>query len=142
MKILLLAVLFVLPPASGFAQTDSTSAELQALHAKWFKAFDAGDGQAMDQMEVPNLVLVMPTGMVWTKNGPHAGTQQKHEPMPQRTYTDIVVRRFADTAVLTGTVTTTAGTDMDKAGTTVVFVRSSGKWLVASAQWTPAESAK
>ena len=142
MKILLLAALIVVFPGSGFAQTDSTSAELQALHAQWFKAFDAGDGQAMDLMEVPNLVIVMPNGMVWSKDGPRAGTQQKHDPMPQRSYSDIVVRRFGDTAVLTGTVTSTAGGDVDKAATTVVFVRSSGKWRVASAQWTPAESRK
>ena len=142
MRILILAALIGLAPASGFAQTDSTSAALQALHAQWFKAFDTGDGKAMDSMEVPNLVLVMPNGMVWTKEAPRAGTQQKLDPMPQRTVTDIVVRRFAETAVLTGTVTSTVGTDVDKAATTVVFVRASGKWLVASAQWTPVESSK
>jgi hypothetical protein len=142
MKILMVAALFVLSTAPGFAQTDSTSAELQALHAKWFKAFDTGDGLEMDQMEVPNLVLVMPTGMLWTKGGPRAGTQQKHDPIPQRTLADVTVRRFGETAVLTGTVTTTAGTEVDKAATTVVFVRSSGTWRVASAQWTPVESRK
>ena len=63
MRILVLTALIVLSPVGAFAQTDSTSAELQALHAQWFKAFDAGDGQAMDQMEVPSLVLVMPNGM-------------------------------------------------------------------------------
>jgi ketosteroid isomerase-like protein len=142
MRILVLSALIVLSPVGAFAQTDSTSAELQALHAQWFKAFDAGDGQAMDQMEVPNLVLIMPNGMVWTKDAPRAGTQQKHDPMPQRTVTDVIVRRFGETAVLTGTVTTTVGGDVDKAATTVVFVRSSGNWHVASAQWTPAESRK
>ena len=141
MKILLLAAVIVVSSVNAFAQTDSTSAELQALHAQWFKAFDAGDGQAMDLMEVPNLVIVMPNGMVWTKDGPRAGTQQKRDSMPQRAFTDIIVRSFGETAVLTGTVTSTVG-DVDKAATTVVFVRSSGKWRVVSAQWTPVESRK
>ena len=74
MKMLVLAALTVLWPvfvgpsvslgvAGALAQTTSSglSGELEALHAQWFKAFDAGDGAAMDQMEVDNLVLVMPT---------------------------------------------------------------------------------
>ena len=142
MKILLLAAVIVVSSVNAFAQTDSTSADLQALHAQWFKAFDAGDGQAMDLMEVPNLVIIMPNGMVWTKDGPRAGTQQKRDPMPQRSFADVIVRSFGETAVLTGTVMTTVGGDVDKAATTVVFVRSSGKWRVASAQWTPVDSRK
>jgi hypothetical protein len=53
-----------------------------------------------------------------------------------------VVRQFGDSAILTGTVTSTLGQETDKAGTTVVFVRPAGKWLIASAQWTPVEAAK
>ena len=32
--------------------------ELETLHAKWFRAFDCGDGTTMDQMEVGQLVLI------------------------------------------------------------------------------------
>jgi ketosteroid isomerase-like protein len=118
------------------------SGELEALHAKWFKAFDGGDGAAMDQMEVDNLVLVMPTGATWTKDGPRAGKQPKRDPSVQRTLSDVVVRQFGDSAILTGTVTSKSATETDKDGTTVVFVRRDGKWLIASAQWTPVEAAK
>jgi len=29
--------------------------ELEALHAKWMKAFDSGEGATMDQIEMDNL---------------------------------------------------------------------------------------
>ena len=45
----------------------SLRSELEALHAKWFRAFDGGDGATMDQIEVDKLVLVMPTGFIWAK---------------------------------------------------------------------------
>ena len=147
MKMLVLAVLTVLCPvfvADALAQTTSSglSGDLEALHAKWFKAFDGGDGAAMDQMEVDNLVLVMPTGATWTKDGPRAGKQPKRDPSVQRTLSDVVVRQFGESAILTGTVTSKSATETDKDGTTVVFVRRDGKWLIASAQWTPVEAAK
>src|SRR5436853_6792192 len=59
--------------------------ELEALHAKWFKAFDIGDGATMDQMEMDNLVLVMPNGDIWRKPGPRAGKQRKLDPHSERT---------------------------------------------------------
>ncbi len=160
MKIHLLAVLtvlclifvgpspiFVRPSfSSGIAIAQSSnsalSAELEALHAKWFKAFDAGDGATMDQMEVENLVIVMPTGVTWSKDGPRAGKQSKRDPSMQHTLSDVVVRQFGDSAILTGTVTSKTATETDKDGTTVVFVRRGGKWLIASAQWTPVEVSK
>lgn len=132
--------------SSGTALAQSTSSglstELEALHAKWFKAFDGGDGAAMDQMEVENLVLVLPAGATWVKEGPRAGKQPKRDPSTQHTLSDVVVRQFGDSAILTGTVTSKTATETDKAGTTVVFVRRAGKWLIASAQWTPVEASK
>jgi hypothetical protein len=47
--------------------------ELEALHAKWFEAFDSGDGVTMDQMEMDNLALVMPVGFIWSKTEPKSG---------------------------------------------------------------------
>ena len=160
MKIHLLAVLTVLGVifvgpspifvgpsfSSGIAIAQSSNsalgAELEALHAKWFKAFDAGDGATMDQMEVENLALVLPNGMTWAKDSPRAGKQPKRDPSEQHTLSDVVVRQFGESAILTGTVTSKTATDTDKAGTTVVFVRRGGKWLIASAQWTPVEVSK
>jgi hypothetical protein len=53
--------------------------ELESLHAQWFKAFDGGDGAPMDQMEMNNLTLVMPGGLVWPKTEARAVVQKKLE---------------------------------------------------------------
>ena len=116
--------------------------ELQALHAQWFKAFDGGDGATMDKMEIEKLVLVMPTGFVWTKTAPRAGEQQKQKTESERTLSDVSVRRFKDTAILTGILTSKSKDDNSKEATTVVFVQNAGTWKIASAQWTTVESKK
>jgi hypothetical protein len=71
--------------------------ELEALHAKWFKAFDSGDGATMDQMEMDNLTLVMPGGFIWPKTTARAESQQKRDSQTERTLSDVSVRRFGDT---------------------------------------------
>ena len=116
--------------------------ELEALHAKWFKAFDGGDGATMDQMEMDNLVLVMPGGFIWPKTKARAESQQKHDSQPERTLGDVSVRRFGNTAILTGVLTTKSDKENSKDATTILFVQSSGKWKIASAQWTPVTTAK
>ena len=111
-------------------------ADLEALHAKWFKAFDSGDGATMDQIEVDKLILVMPNGYIWTKTTPRAGEQPKRNPDTERALSNVSVRRFGDTAILTGILTTKSPGDNSQEATTVVFVMSSGKWKIVSAQWT------
>lgn len=125
---------------TAHSDTPRSAAELQALHAAWFDAFDRGEGAKMDQMEMPNLTLVMPDGMVWKKTEPRAKTEKARSPDTQRTLTDVTVREFGDTALLTGTLVTKDLKDpkqSDSNATTVVFVKNDGKWKVASAQWTP-----
>ena len=111
--------------------------DLEALHAKWFKAFDGGDGATMDQIEVDKLVLVMPTGLIWAKTKARAGEQLKRDPQSERALSAMAVRQFGDTAILTGILTTKSGKENSQEATTVVFVKTSGKWKIASSQWTP-----
>jgi ketosteroid isomerase-like protein len=114
--------------------------ELETLHAKWFRAYDSGDGATMDQMEVDKLVLVMPSGFRWTKTKTRSSQKAAAHPKTERTLTDVSVQRFGDTAILTGILATKSPEENSKDATTVVFVRSSGTWKVASAQWTPITS--
>lgn len=116
--------------------------ELETVHAKWFKAFDGGDGATMDQMEMDNLTLVLPGGEVWSKTAPRDGKQPKLDPQTVRALSDVSVRRYGDTAILTGILTTKSASENSQDGTTVVFVQSSGKWKIASAQWTPVAATK
>ena len=106
--------------------------DLEALHAKWFKAFDGGDAATMDQIEVDKLVLIMPTGLIWTKTKPRAGEQLKRDPQTERAVSAVSVRRFGDTAILTGILTTKSGKENAQEATTVVFVKNAGKWKIAS----------
>lgn len=87
----------------------------------------------MDQLETPTLVLVMPNGEIWHKT-PRAGKQKAAH--NEHSLEDASVRQFGDTAILTGILVTRANSSATKQATTVVFVRSSGKWKIASAQWT------
>ena len=127
-------------PLIGQGTDAKLRSELETLHATWLKAFDSGEGATMDQMEMDNLVLVMPLGSIWTKTTARAGTQAKRDSQTERMLSDVSVRRFGDTAVLTGILTTKSAKENSKDATTVVFVQSSGKWKIASAQWTPVAS--
>jgi hypothetical protein len=144
MRSLLLIALTVVFAIAGFGQTapSALQSELQDLHAKWFKAYDDGDGVTMDQMEMDNLVLVMPTGEVWTKTKPRGTSEPKLDPTARHTLSDVLVRRFGNTAVLTGTITSQSKQENTKVATTVVFVGSPQHWKIASAQWTPVSGTK
>jgi ketosteroid isomerase-like protein len=134
--VIFLTVLCSIPLVAQGADAN-LAADLEALHAQWFKAFDSGDGATMDQIEVDNLILVMPTGSLWTKTTARAGKQTKLDPKTERALSNVSVRRFGDTAILTGILTTKSAKESSQDATTVVFVRTSGKWKISSAQWSP-----
>jgi ketosteroid isomerase-like protein len=123
-------------PVAALAQTDTPdiSKTIERLHEQWFAAFDKGDGAAMDRMEVPNLVLVFQDGMIWQKKGPRAG-KQKPTNVTSRTLSKVQVRRYADTAILTGLLTNKDQETEETIPTTVVWVKRNNSWLVTSAQW-------
>jgi hypothetical protein len=96
----------------------------------------------MEQMERDDVVIVMPEGSLFRKTTPRAGKQRKLDPQTGRVLSDVSVRRFGDTAVLTGVLTTKSAKENSKDATTVVFVQSSGRRKIASAQWTPVAMAR
>jgi len=144
MRFAMVILFILLCPTILMAQgADATlRSDLEALHAKWFKAFDGGDGATMDQMEMDKLMLVMPTGFIWTKTTARGSEQPKRDSHTERRLNEVSVRRFGDTAILTGILTTKSQKENSRDATTVVFVRSSGKWKIASAQWSPVEDKK
>jgi len=114
--------------------------EIQRLTQDWYTAFSKGDGAAMDQMEVPNLVLINArgTGDIWHKDGPRAG---KQEPIATvYTVGQSEVRQFGNTAILTGSIARKEGDKSAEVSETVVWIRVNNKWLVSSAQWTDVAS--
>ena len=131
-----LSLLIGLGSISAGQSDQALQTELVRLHTEWFAAFDRGDGAAMDRLEVPNFQAVFPDGRVFRKAKPRAGNQRPTD-FTSRTLSDVDVRRFGDTAILTGTVSAEPSmfSSPDRSGTTVVFVRESGSWRIASAQW-------
>jgi hypothetical protein len=114
-------------PLAAQSTYASLESELSAIHAKWFKAFDVGDGATMDQVEVEKLVLIMPNGYVWNKTKPRAGEQQKSHSPTEYSLISAAVRRFGDTAILTGIVTSKSAEETSQEATTAVFLREAGK---------------
>ena len=131
-------LLFTVLCPAVFAQTAAPGlqAELENLHAKWFKAYDNGDGVTMDHLEMDNLVLVMPTGAVWAKTKPRGTSEPKLDPQTKHIMSNVSVRKFGDTAILTGTLVNESTREKTQEATTVIFVRNAGQWKIASAQWT------
>jgi hypothetical protein len=134
--IVLLALLWSIPLTAQDSEAGLRK-ELEALHAKWFKAFDWHDVVTMNQIEMKNLILVMPDGaIIALQDKPRSGSPLKADPGIERTLSSVSVRRFGNTAVLTGILTTKSPKDTSQDATTIVFVEYSGSWKIASAQWT------
>ena len=133
---IILVFLFCLMPLIAQSVDANLQSELAALHGKWFRAFFSGDGDTMAQIQMDNPILVMPTGAIWTKMKARRGEQQENA-QTDLTLTDVSVQRFGDTAIFIGILTSKSPKENSKNATTVVFVQSSGKWKIASVQWTP-----
>ena len=133
MRLLTALVLLVCAYSSPARDVDyALLNQLKAIHTQWFKAFDSGNGLAMDRIEMPNLILVFPDGAIWNKK-PRAGQQEAAK--AEHYLENASIRQFGDAAVLTGILVTRKGITSREA-TTVVFVKHKGSWKIASAQWT------
>ena len=87
--------------------------------------------------QVPNFVFVNPDGKgtIFRKSGSRVGKVRPQPAVVSRTLHDTDVRRYGDTAILTGILTTKVQSGReDNQATTVVWVRENGRWLIASAQ--------
>jgi ketosteroid isomerase-like protein len=139
-----LIITTIVASTSCLAQNSSNNLqrELERLHNQWFNAFDKGDGAAMDKMETPNLILINADGKggIWEKHGPRAG---KQKPTGNSTrLSNLQVRQFGNSAILTGVITIKDGQESARSSTTVVWVRKNNQWLIASAQWSDIRTAE
>jgi tetratricopeptide (TPR) repeat protein len=129
--------------AAGWRSIDSAQldqalqAELVGLHSEWFAALDKGDGETMDRLEAQAFQAVFSDGRKFKKVEPR-GSGRKPTGITRRTLTGVDVRRFGETAILTGMLTSEPSIFLSPASsiTTVVFVRERGEWRIASAHWT------
>ena len=136
-----LTILLALLSAILLAAQNPTSKldnDLLAIHGAWWKAFDSGDGAAMDQIETDNLTLLMADGTFSHKTKPRAGRQRKGDAQAKHSLSEVSIRQFGSAAILTGILTTdwTERPSRETAATVVVFIQQDGKWKIASASWT------
>jgi hypothetical protein len=77
--------------------------------------------------------------MIIEKHRPRVSKPLPVPEVPERTWSDGVIRRYGDTAILTGRITLTYETPerTTSMGTTAVFVRRADRWRMASVQLTP-----
>src|SRR4030095_12711365 len=94
---LLLAALLLAGPTLA---KDEIDAELEALHTKWFAAYDRGDGASMNELEASNLVLILPDGTLFKKS--EARKAHTATGVTSRALSNLSIRRFGDTAIMTG----------------------------------------
>ena len=115
---------------------DTLSAQLEALHSKWFAAFDAGDWTAMNEMEMPNLVLILPNGeIIQKKTEPRTGKTPPNKGL-SHSLENASIRQFGNAAILTGVLLARKDIGATREPTTIVFVKSVGVWKIASAHWS------
>jgi hypothetical protein len=90
-------------------------------------------------LEVDDFILVGAAGMIMEKHRSRVTDPWPLPEAPERTWSDGVVRRYGDTAILTGRITLTYETPKrtTSMGTTAVFVRQADRWRMASVQLTP-----
>ena len=107
MRHVLAVALALLSSLSGLAQNagDSLRTQLEGLHAKWFTAFRSADIVTLNRMETNNIVLVMPDGFVIKNFSPRKNGDLKADPAVKDTLSRVTVRRFGDSAVLVGILT-------------------------------------
>ena len=137
MKVLRVGFITLGFAAMAQVHADDQAPNFQDLYVQWLTAFDKGDGPAMNAMEVADLIVVNTdgTGNIAKKSAPRV--KFKAQNVSRHTLSNATVRRYGDTAILTAVDTVTSpGAPDDVAATTVVWVRQSGKWLVAVAQWS------
>ena len=138
-SIVTIALMLLSSQASTQQAETSLGTELHETYKAWFAALDRGDGAAMDALEVDDFILVGAGGSAVEKHRPRVSDPLPVPEAPERTWSDGVIRRYGDTAILTGRITLTHETPKwtTSMGTTAVFVRRADKWRMVSVQWTP-----
>src|SRR5215203_7356662 len=140
MKSMVTIALMLLSAQAATGQTDaSLGTELHESYKAWVAALDRGDAAGMDALEVEDFILVGAAGMIMEKHRPRVSDPLPVPEAPERTWSDGVIRRYGDTAILTGRITLTHETPKwtTSMGTTAVFVRQADKWRITSVQWRP-----
>ncbi|MDT7603093.1 MAG: hypothetical protein QOF61_1090 [Acidobacteriota bacterium] len=134
----IMLVLCCLPPAVA-AQTkyDRHREEILGLEDQWREAQQRNDKAAFDRLLSPDLTFVGTSGSFRTKSGFIASRDTSWIPRAETyTSTEVSVRFYGESAIVTGLGATTGAGVTAKARFTHVWVKSKGKWLLVAIQRT------
>lgn len=127
-----LVSLLVVTPAAG--QGDST--ELRRLEAVWNTAHRAGDADALDRIWAEDLEVDVPGMTPMTKAESLAFARTGRMRFDRYETSDVKVRTYGDTAVVTGRLQRTRTVEgrqrADDWRFTKVYARAAGAWRVVS----------
>ena len=110
--------------------------QLATSSKAWSRAFYRADLEAMHDLELDSLLLVLPDGEVWIKPAGPPEDSLVVEPGLAHSKQIESVRRFGSTAVLIGRLSLTDGAEHESLVFTEVWVKRGGHWRIGSAQWT------
>ena len=138
MKMTTILLVLCCLPAGGFAQTAGPRrTEILRLEDRWREAQHRNDKAAFDQLLSPDLTFIGTSGSFRNKNGFIASRNSSGIPRANTyTYSEISVRFYGGTAIVTGREATT-GTGVTFQGRfTHVWAKHQGKWLLVAIQRT------
>ena len=126
-------------PTAGAMQTknDRRGEEILRLEDQWREAQQRNDKAAFDRLLSPDLTFVGTSGSFRNKSGFIASRDTSWIPRAETyTSTEVSVRFYGETAIVTGLGATTGAGVMAKARFTHVWAKSKGKWLLVAIQRT------
>src|SRR5260221_7359841 len=126
-------------PTAGAMQTknDRRGEEILRLEDQWREAQQRNDKAAFDRLLSPDLTFVGTSGSFRNKSGFIASRDTSWIPRAETyTSTEVSVRFYGETAIVTGLGATTGAGVAAKARFTHVWAKRTGKWLLVAIQRT------
>ena len=139
MKRTVIILLLCCLPAAVAAQTKNhrRGEEILRLEDQWREAQQRNDKAAFDRLLSPDLTFVGTSGSFRNKSGFIASRDTSWIPRAETyTSTEVSVRFYGETAIVTGLGATTGAGVTAKARFTHVWAKRKGKWLLVAIQRT------
>jgi hypothetical protein len=134
---LLLILLASVHDVTAQTKGDHRGKELLRLENEWREAQLRNDKAAFDRLLSPDLTFVGTSGSFRDKTGFIASRGSSWIPRSETyTYTEISVRFYGETAIITGLEATTGAGVTAQGRFTHVWAKSKGKWLLVAIQRT------
>ena len=138
----ILIALVVLQGTPAVSRDAADLKELHRLETVWNEAHVKGDADALDELWADDLIVTVSAMRLLNKADALAMVRSNHLPFTHYQTSELDVKRFTDSALVTGRLTRERTLDgkpvIDNWRFTKVYVRSQGKWRVIAWRASPA----